>query len=268
MRAFASFLAIAVISIVVAPICRASYLDDDLQTSHQLSLADLAGYRAALSGKPTADSARASDPPVETKFKDLWNRPEIFQGRRVSVQGHVARIFRQGPVGSFPALAEVWINSPAGDPFCAVFPQPGPTDFADPLERRSDAGRAIAMPELGQMVRFTGTFLKMVRYAGSDGPRLAPLIVGGQQPAPFALNPAVGHSPGETGALGNGGDRNSRTALRPAYWALGLAILAVVAVILARWHLRMPVRPAPGRRVSSLPVADPPLEFIEPRDES
>ena len=44
------------------------------------------------------------------------------------------------------------------------------------------------------MVRFTGTFLKMVRYAGSDGPRLAPLIVGGQQPAPYALKTAASDS--------------------------------------------------------------------------
>ena len=121
-----------VFSGVLAARCQASCLDDDSQTSHQLTLADLAGYRAALSGKPTADSARASDPPVETKFKDLWNRPRCFRGRRVSVQGHVARVFRQGPVGSFPALAEVWITSPAGDPFCVVFPQPEPTDLDNP----------------------------------------------------------------------------------------------------------------------------------------
>ena len=161
-----------VFSGVLAARCQASYFDDDSQTSHQLTLADLASYRAALSGKPTADSARSSDLPVETKFKDLWNRPDALRGRRVSVHGRVARIFRQGPVGSFPALAEVWMSSPAGDPFCVVFPQPGPTDLDNSLERHSDAGQGIAIPEIGQMVRFTGTFLKMVRYAGGDGPRL------------------------------------------------------------------------------------------------
>ena len=80
-------------------------------------------------------------------FKDLWNRPDAFRGRRVTVEGRVQRIFRQGPVGSFPALAEIWIASPAGDPFCLVVPQ------------------AAGVPKLGQTVRFTGTFLKMVRYA-------------------------------------------------------------------------------------------------------
>jgi hypothetical protein len=265
MRVFASFPAIALISVVMAPVCWASYLDDDLQTSHQLSLADLAGYRAALSGKPTADSARASDPPVETKFRDLWNRPDVFQGRRILVQGHVARIFRQGHFGSFPALAEVWITSPAGDPFCVVFPQPGPTDSNGTPERHSDAGRGIAMPELGQMVRFTGTFLKMVRYAGGDGARLAPLVVGDRVPVPVA---PPSQSTAGAGADGASVKSYSGMALGPVYWALALAVLAVCAVILARWHLRMPVRPAAGRRGSSLPVADPPLEFIELRDES
>ena len=97
---------------------------DDDETAHQLSLADLAGYRSALSGKPTSDQARATDLPAEVKFNDLWNHPEVFQGRRVVVQGRVVRTFRQGPVGSFPPLAEVWITSAAGDPFCVVFPQP------------------------------------------------------------------------------------------------------------------------------------------------
>jgi hypothetical protein len=267
MRAFATFLAIAQISVVVAPICRASYFDDNPETSHQLSLADMAGYRAALSGKPTADTARASDPPVETNFRDLWNHPDLYRGRRVSVQGHVARIFRQGAIGSFPALAEVWITSPAGDPFCVVFPQSGPTGFDDPEERHSNTERGIALPELGQVVRFTGTFLKIVRYAGSDGPRLAPLIVGERQPERVALKAAVDHSAEETGSLGKGGDRQSGAALGPVYWALALATLAVSAVILARWHLRLPVKPAGGRKMSSCSIPDPPLEFIEPRDE-
>jgi hypothetical protein len=267
------FLAIPLVSLMLGPQCQASYLDDNPQSSHEISLADLAGYRAALSGKPTADMARASDPPVEAKFRDLWNNQDAFRGRRVSVQGHVARIFRQGAVGSFPPLAEVWITSPAGDPFCAVFPQPGPTDLehletaASRDARYSDAARGVVIPELGRMVRFTGTFLKMVRYAGGDGARLAPLIVGERLPALVTPRPAVDHSAVETGAVGIGGDRLSGTALGLAYWALGLAVLAMGAVILARWHLGMPVRLAPGRKTSSSSIPDPPLEFVEPNNE-
>jgi hypothetical protein len=285
MKLGAHFQAILLMSVILAPRCRASSFDDNPQTSHQLSLADLAGYRAALSGKPTANDARASDPPAQVKFKDLWNRPDVFRGRRITIQGRVARIFRQGPVGSFPALAEVWITSPVGDPFCVVFPQPGSTDqnhsetttglqtvaggkALAPEEKHGDAGQAITMPELGRTVRFTGTFLKMVSYAGGDGARLAPLVVGDRLPMSVAPKPAAGHSSSEgAGALSIGDNSHSGAALGPAYWALGLAVLALGAVILARWHLRVPARPATGRRTSSPPIAEPPLEFIEPHDE-
>ena len=137
--------------ILVAPRCRASSLDDNPQTSHQLTLADLAAYRAALSGKPTADDARLSDPSAQVKFKDIWNRPDVFQGRRITIQGRVARIFRQGPVGTFPPLAEVWITSPAGDPSCVVFPQPGSTDDDLPQAATSlqalTGGKALALEQ-------------------------------------------------------------------------------------------------------------------------
>ena len=123
-----------------------------------------------------AQPSRVSRPPIwpgrpirrsEVKFKDLWNRPDVFRGRRVTVQGRVARIFRQGPVGSFPPLAEVWITSPAGDPFCVVFPAARSIDdmrrlaVIEPMDRSQaprDADRADVMPELGRTVRFTGTF--------------------------------------------------------------------------------------------------------------
>jgi hypothetical protein len=281
MKLGAHFQAILLMSVILAPRCRASSLDDNPQTSHQLSLADLGGYRAALSGKPTADDARPSDPPVQVKFKDLWNRPDVFRGRRITIQGRVARIFRQGPVGSFPPLAEVWITSPAGDPFCVVFPQPGSSDDAATglqgaasgtalalEEKHGDAERVAAIPELGRTVRFTGTFLKMVSYAGGDGARLAPLVVGDRLPTTVARKPAAGDSSSEEASPdATGGNRHSGTVLGPAYWALGLAVLALGAVILARWHLRMPGRLSVGRRTFSPSIADPPLEFIRPHDE-
>ncbi len=37
---------------------------DDAEPTHQLSLADLAAYRSALTGKATAENAKASDAPV------------------------------------------------------------------------------------------------------------------------------------------------------------------------------------------------------------
>ncbi len=59
------------------------------------------------------------------RFKDLWNHPDAFRGRRVTVQGRVERIFRQGPVGSFPALAEIWIARRRVTPFAWLFPRTG-----------------------------------------------------------------------------------------------------------------------------------------------
>ena len=76
--------------------------ESETRQDDQLSLADLVGYCAALSGKATADDARPSDPPARVGFRDLWERPDAYRGRRVTVRGRVARIFRQGPVGSFP----------------------------------------------------------------------------------------------------------------------------------------------------------------------
>lgn len=256
MKPGAHLRAIVLMSVFLAPICRASSQDDHSQPSHQLSLADLAGYRKALSGKPTADDARESDPPTQVKFKDLWNRPDVFRGRRITIQGRVARIFRQGPVGSFPPLAEVWVTTPAGDPFCMVFPQPGSTDGDHPqtatgvqalsgekplaLEQEHPGTEPdAAMPELGRMVRFTGTFLKMVSYAGGDGARLAPLVVGDRLPIAVAPKPAIGHSATGGAAFdATGGESHAGMTPGLIYWAVGLAVLALGAVILARWHLR------------------------------
>jgi hypothetical protein len=271
MKLSASLLAIVTASAMLARDCRAWSSDDDQETSHQLSLADLAGYRAALSGKPD-DRASATDPPSLVKFKDLWNRPDVFRGRRVTVQGRVVRTFRQGPVGTFPPLAEVWITSPAGDPFCAVFPQPDkldreqtgaaePTNAAAEKSTRDD--RTNGMPGPGRTVRFTGTFLKMVRYAGADTARLAPLIVGDQLPVPISAEPTES----QVDRMILDSTRGSSPLIQLAIWALGLTVAALVAVTFARWHLRAPVRSAPRRATSASLTLDPPLEFVEPPNE-
>src|SRR5262245_60405750 len=90
-------------------LCPRSFAQDP-ETANPLSLADLAGYRVALAGEPTDRSASADEPPARVGFRDLWDRPEQLRGRRVTVQGRIARIFRQGAVGSFPPLAEIWIT--------------------------------------------------------------------------------------------------------------------------------------------------------------
>ena len=107
-------------------------------------------------------------------FRELWNHPTTYQGRRVQVQGRLVRRFRQGSFGTFPPLEEAWVFSPAGDPFCLVFP--APRDLGE-----TKAETKTKMPGAAGSVRFAGTFLKLLEYQGADGPRRAPLIVG---PAP------------------------------------------------------------------------------------
>src|SRR5699024_4723036 len=86
-----------------------------------LSLSDLAPYRAALERKPAGAAAAVT-------FRELWEHADRYEGKRVRVQGRVVRRFRQGAFGTFPPLVEAWAVSPAGDPFCLVFPAPAPAE--------------------------------------------------------------------------------------------------------------------------------------------
>jgi hypothetical protein len=183
-----------------------------------LSLADLPEYARALRGQPEHEG-----PAVSASFRDLWDQPDRYRGRRVKVEGRVARRFRQAAVGDFPPLEEVWITSPAGDPLCLVCPAP--------------SGRPPTSS--GALVRFEGTFLRRIEYPGGDATRLAPLIVGDQPPA-IVGTPAPAPS------------RPHRESWID--WGVGLAIAALVALVLWRQHARKP-----PRRAS--PEAGP--EFLE-----
>jgi hypothetical protein len=235
---------------------------DDAEHAHQLSLMDLAKYRAALTGKPTADDAKSSDTPIRVSFDDLWNRPDALRGRRVTIQGRVERIFRQGPVGSFPALAEIWIASPTGNPYCLVAPQesgPGISPVNDHDLEGSATPQRIS--KLGQTVRFTGTFLRMIRYAAGDGDRLAPLVVGEQPPIPAPESAKVNRA-----SSFSVDHLEGRWAASPASWLLALALALLTAGMVARRHLLAPMRRSPGRRVDCT-GSDPLLEFIDPSND-
>ncbi len=235
---------------------RAQSGSDDLAT--RLGLADLAAYRAALSGTTTADDAPAAEPVPPVTFHDLWDHPENWRGRRVQVQGTVARIFRQDAVGGFPPLAEAWLSTPEGDLFCTVFP-------------------TAEVPDVGQHVSFTGRFLKTIRYAGSDQPRLAPWIVGDRPPASAALAPRAKEAAAAAAlrAIGASGEPQSAwerqmgrgsESWSPAAWMLGIALGLAGAGVLAWQHLRRPLAARPrGSRTEKhgSAAADPPLVFVE-----
>ncbi len=268
---------------------------EDPGQDDELSLADLTAYRAALSGKATADDARPADPSARVGFRELWERSDAHRGRRVTIQGRVERIFRQGPVGSFPPLVQVWVYSPAGDPFCLVFPRPtDPTTpdpdpehrtVSQPVDRRGEDAPPppTAIPDPGQTVHFTGTFLKMVRYAAGDGPRLAPLIVGDRPPAargaglPAAPRAAKPGSPSAStqifraiGGQGPGASAPVPWAWSSTSWGLGLTLAVVAGSILAWQHLRgaqLRARSAMRNRRLDPELASPP-SFLDTTQES
>jgi hypothetical protein len=227
----------------------------DVDTTRKLNLGDLPAYRKALDGQPTANDGQAGDPPAQVGFRELWDHCDTYLGRRVAVTGRVERIFRQAAVGSFPALAEVWITSQAGDPFCVVFAQP---------QRMLDAGRSV---------RFTGTFLKMVSYTASDGTRLAPLIVGPQPPL-YESNPSdklsgLSRRENFTEAFPSAAGRNSKSSGGREYglgenWLLALALAFVATGIITWQHIRTPKRRHRWVRQRQEPATqnDPPLEFL------
>ena len=239
---------------------------DDIESTDQLSLADLTDYRVALTGKPTADQARPSDPATRVVFKDLWNRAKAFRGRRVVINGRVERIFRQGPVGSFPALAEIWIVSPTNDPFCVVVPQERASASLTVNNQSRESGNTVQqLPKVGQQVQFTGTFLKVVRFAAGDGARLAPLVVGDQPPVPVqdAAKANNRHSRSTN-------DLGSWSAELPGSWLLGLTLALVMVGAVASRYLRFQAHRTElqdrRRKATASLGGDPPLEFVEPDD--
>ncbi len=245
--------------------CAATFAgqDADVDRDDRLGLSDLAAYRAALAGKATADDARPSDPPAAVGFRDLWERPEAYLGRRVTIRGRLERSFRQGAVGSFPPLVEAWIFSNSGDPFCIVFPRP---EGSEP-------------PAPGHVVRFTGTFLKTVRYAAGDGERLAPLVVGDRSPEPQPAaetrsEPAATRSGAAEilRAIGGGDHAGAdRRTWAIGSWALGLTLAAMMALVIVRQQLRgagLRHRAAVRRQPRDGDTPDPPLQFVDsPSDE-
>jgi hypothetical protein len=191
-----------------------------------LSLTDLSPYRAAL--EAGSGPSVAGEP---VTFRDLWERPEAYEGRRVRVEGRVVRRFRQPAVGRFPPLTELWIVADTRDPFCLVFPT---------AEAPESLGEALSS---GERVRFEGTYLKTIRYAGADEPRLAPLIVGPQPPVISTVDPLADILP-----------RREFAALD---WAVGLIVGGLVVLLLLRQTMVRPIRQA------NLPSNTPAPPFID-----
>ncbi|MFO0954154.1 MAG: hypothetical protein U0835_23965 [Isosphaeraceae bacterium] len=192
---------------VLAVLATASARADDPPVS-DLALSDLAPYRAALDGKPEGPATPAT-------FRQLWDQPERFQGKRVVIRARLDRRFRQGAVGTFPPLVEAWATSTAGDPFCLVYPA---------SEKPEDS-----RVSLGSTVTFEGVFLRLLKYQGGDAPRLAPLIVGSRSPSVIS-----GDLPARPMSEGTGG-------FSRLDWSLGVGAAVLVVLFLARQYVNRPV---------------------------
>lgn len=191
-----------------------------------LELSDLAAYRAAIDGKPKGAATPAT-------FRQLWEHPEIYQGKRVRVEGRVARRFQQGAYGTFPPLVEAWAVTPSGDPFCLVYPATG-----------SEVSKSSNDAAPGALIRFEGVFLRALEYQGSDAKRLAPLIVGDRTPVVVAPPKVSPKTP---------------AGMSTVDWALGLGAAALVALVLARQHFRAPGRASLRKNLD----LEPPPEFVD-----
>jgi hypothetical protein len=172
-----------------------------------LTLSDLDRYADVLRAKP-------SELPRQVTFRDLWQRPDLYAGRPVRVEGRLARRFRQPAIGAFPALTELWILDREGNPLCLVCPA------------TADAAELA----LGATVQFTGTYLKRVRYRGVDTDRSAPLVVGSAGPTVRAA----------------ARDRPSSAVAASFDWVIGLAVGCFVLAVMVALHVRRPrSRPRP-----------------------
>ena len=203
-------------------------LRDEPDDAGPLTIDDLGAYRHALR-TPDADAPA----PEATSFGDLWNDPEGYRGRRVTVEGRAARRFRQGAIGEYPPLVELWLASGQGDPTCVVYPEP---IGGDPTP-------------LGALVRFDGTFLRRLRYQGADEPRLAPLVVGPLPPE--VVRPPRGGSWRPIGPF-----------QRFDGWLIWSILLALIASTVARYVLLRP-RSRRRSRAERAAIEGPTPEFVD-----
>ncbi len=182
-----------------------------------LDLEDLAAYRLAL--EPPDDPGSIAETPVAVRFRDLWDEPESYRGRMVTLEGRLVRRFRQNDLGTFPPLSELWLQTEEGNLFCAVYPSSEEGSSETPTDI-----------ELGDQIQVEGVYIKRLRYAAEDVPRVAPLIVGSQAPTVVR----------STSEDQRDWDRRDRLIRRLFEVVIAMILIALVAV---SWLLRTPERP-------------------------
>lgn len=171
-----------------------------------MTFRDNAAYAYLLEkarGRSPGDLAKESRRDVF--LTHLWERPELYRGVPVHIQGAALRVVRfESKLSKTGWLYEAWIVTPDARryPYDCVFEEP-PEGFPIGVE-------------VSERVVFNGYFLKIMKYQAGDVARGAPVLVGkiGWTPRPVS-EPA----------------RESNQILR---WSL-VAIALMFVISMSRW---------------------------------
>ena len=201
-----------------------------------------------LRGPPRAgprDAPRelAADARRDVFYTHLWERPELYRGVPVHLEGTAKVLPHEVNPGFTPRakLFEAWFVTPENRPFPYV------VMFED-----APAGLPVGH-DLNQRVTFDGYFLKLLRYQAGDADRAAPLLVGRLRrlaadgtPAPPVPRPAADAGKGR--------------------WNLTVAAVLGALGVYVAIRLVFQVRRvmAPSARRPSLLAPDRPAEEIAP----
>jgi hypothetical protein len=105
----------------------------------------------------------------DVAFTQLWDQPEHYRGKPVSLRLHVRRVLKYDAPSNpqeIPVVYEAWgwTDESRSYPYVVVFPECSP-DLPVGTDVRGE-------------VEFVGYFLKVMSYTAFDTPRGAPLFVG------------------------------------------------------------------------------------------
>lgn len=192
--------------------------------------------------KPPAELA--AEARRDVALTHLWERPELYRGVPVHVQGTALRVIRfESKLSATGWLYEAWVTTPDVRRllYTCVFEEP-PEGF--PIGT-----------DVHERVAFNGYFLKLMKYQAGDVARAAPVLVG-----KIGWDRVAAPTPAEE-------------SNRVLYWSL--IVLAVLFVVtLGRWIYRMihyasyPRRRSVPRRSYSDDIAPEDLRaWVESREE-
>ena len=163
----------------------------------------------------------------------LWERPELYRGVPIHIQGSAMRVIRyEAKMSKTGWLYEAWIVTPDARrvPYCCVFEEP-PEGF--PLGGN-----------VSERVVFNGFFLKIMKYEAGDITRGSPVLVG-----------KIGWEPGADAAAGAGPGAGPRAMSSRMFWSL-VVLGAMFLITMGRWVYQL-LHHLSGPRSTLIPRSHP-----------